>query len=377
MKQPSPFDQTPAPPSEPTPPGPQRRKAFNVLVVDDEPEIRQLLDDALSGPSLHIRQAGTLTEARGLIEHQPVDLVLVDVKLPDGCGVELADEIRRRQGGVQSIVMTGRPSLDRAVQAIRAGACDFLAKPLDLSHLNQCVGKALQRRSDQKKTDQKVRKLRKLCKKLNQARHEVTQQVDILCNDLVTAYQELAGQMKHVQVTTQFKASIEQELDLEQLLRRALEFVLQQVGPTNAVIFMPSPQGGFTTGGYINYSFDKQTADVLLSHLADVAAPRIAEAKDPLHFTEDSDIQLWLSDDSAWLANSHVIGLPCRNDGETLASLLLFRDSSEPFDSELTGMLQSVAAIFAAHLVKVINIHHRHEDDDEDEGDDEGGNVPF
>jgi DNA-binding response OmpR family regulator len=372
-----PFDNAPLPPPPPAEPGPPRRKAFNVLVVDDEPEIRQLLDDALSSPSLHIRQAGSLTEARGLMEVQPVDLVLVDVKLPDGCGVELAEEIRHRRGGVQSIVMTGRPSLDRAVQAIRAGACDFLAKPLDLSHLNKCVDKALERRSDLKRADLKVRKLRKLCKKLNQARHEVTQQVDILCNDLVTAYQELAGQMKHVQITTQFKASIEQELDLEQLLRRVLEFVLQQVGPTNAVIFMPSPSGGFTTGGYINYSFDKQTADVLLSHLADVAAPRIAEAKDPLHFTDDADIHLWLSDDSAWLANSHVIGLPCRNDGETLASVLLFRDSSEPFDSETVGMLNSVATIFASHLVKVINIHHRHEDDDEDEGEDDGGNVPF
>lgn len=367
MKSNPPSDAAAAPPPKPP-------KTFRVLVVDDEPAIRQMLDDALSGPSLRIRQAGSLGEARGVLDAEPIDLALIDVKLPDGSGVELADELRRGGRGVQSIVMTGRPSLDRAVQAIRAGACDFLAKPLDLSDLNHCVGRALERRADVKRTDSRLRKLRKLCKKLNQARHEVTQQVDILCNDLVTAYQELAGQMKHVQVTTHFKASIEQELDLEQLLRRVLEFVLQQMGPTNAVIFMPSPHGGHTTGGYINYSFDKQTADVLLGHLADVAAPRIAEAKDLLHLTEDADINLWLSDDSAWLAGSHVLALPCAHDGETLACLLLFRDSAEPYDAESIAVLSAVVTIFAAHLVKVINIHHRHEDEGEDDRDD---GVPF
>ncbi|MBI1368247.1 MAG: response regulator [Planctomycetes bacterium] len=354
----------------------KRRRRLSVLVVDDEQDIRSTVADALASSTMTIHHAASITEARAMARRHRLDLALIDLKLPDGDGMELAGELQQRSPSVHSIVMTGAPSVDSAVQAIRAGATDFLPKPFNVTDLRAGVDRALGRHRDETRAADRVKRLKNLCRKLNTARHEVTQQVDILCNDLVSAYQELAEQLKHVQATTQFQTIIDQELDLEQLLRRMLEFVLQQLGPTNAAVFLPAQVGGFTVGGYINYTFDKSAADVLLTHLADVAAPRIADRAEVIHLKDNMDINLWLSDDSAWLVDCEVIGLPCHHDGEVLACLMLFRDANEPFDDEAVATLNAIAPIFGEHLVKVINIHHRHLDPDED-ADTDPDEIPF
>jgi FixJ family two-component response regulator len=348
--------------SNKTPVTAEVHRVQSVLIVDDEPLVRQAIGDALAiGRKVRIIEAGSIAAARAAMNDQPVDLVLVDVQLPDGDGLNFAHEIHEIDDKLQSIVITGDPTLPRAVAALRAGVVDFLTKPLKLEELSACVDRALVRRADTSRMASRVRRLRRLCRKLHRARTQVSQQVDILCNDLVSAYQELSDQMRTVQLTTEFKTILEQELDMEQVLRRMLESVLRHAGSTNAVIFLPTPDKGHSVGGYINYTFDKATADVLLDHLADVAAPRITTSTEPaIHLTDDVDINLWLSDDSAWLSECHVLALPCRHEDQTMASLLLFRDAADPFSQEAIETLKLLVPVFAAHLVKVVGIHHRH-----------------
>lgn len=375
---------TPPLPTEMQPGGKTRHRPFGILIVDDDADVRDALGRALGGGPLALHEAESLVEARAIIDLEPIDLVLVDLSLPDGDGLDFAAELRGRDADLQTIVITGQPSLERAVEAIRVGAADFLSKPLNLDELNLVVAHALRRRSDSSRRHAKIRRLTHLCKKLNKARHDVTQQVDILCNDLVTAYQELAGQMRQIESVSEFKALIATELDLEQVLRSALEFVLRKVGPTNAVIFLPSQGGGWTVGGYINYTCDKESAGVLLNHMACVVAPRLAESGETLHLTDDDDSRHdWLGEQCAWLRGVHILATACRDDNdETLAVVMLFRDPNEPLDTDTRDLLTSIAPAFANHLVKVIHVHHRRnpvlDDDDEDEGDDDNmDSIPF
>lgn len=118
-----------------------------------------------------------------------------------------------------------------------------------------------------------------MCRRLNTAREQVSQQVDTLCSDLVNAYQELADHMNQVTTATEFKGLIRNELDIESLLRTTLEFVLSRSGPTNAAIFLPTTSGDYSLGAYVNYDCPKETVDVLLDHLANVVAPRFENAQ--------------------------------------------------------------------------------------------------
>jgi DNA-binding response OmpR family regulator len=356
-------------------------RRFRVLVVDPQAQFKQLLEKcAGSKPPMQVSHARTLAEARKRLAEGSVDLAVIDQSLPDGCGMELANELSRSRRITQTILITEKPSLDAAIAAIRLGAADYLVKPLDLQQVDAGVKKALTKQKVNKMHAQRVRRLRRLCKKLDQAREEVTKQVDILCNDLVTAYQELAVQMQQVVQTSEYGALIRDELGLDRLLRRTLEHVVDKAGPTNAAVFLPSNLDEYSLGGYVNYDCASESADMLLQHLADVVAPRLAEIDGPVHVEDNETLLHWLGDDAAYLLDSHVLGLACRHDGETLAVLTLFRDGGEPFTAATVELITGMGPMLGDALARVIRIHHRHLPDpfvDEDEQDTKGLDSPF
>jgi DNA-binding response OmpR family regulator len=348
---------------------------FHILIVEDDADVREAIGDAITASTRTIHHADSVAAARDLLDRQPIDLVLIDVGLPDGDGIAFAGDLQQTHPLTHAIVVTGHASVDRAVEAMRVGVVDFLSKPLNINQLNQSVGDALNRQRDHARREQRLGRLRRLCKQLNQARHEITQQVDILCNDLVTAYQELANQVQSIELTGDLRSVLTQELDLEQVLRRTLEFILQRIGPTNAVVFLPGKGGGYTVGGYVNYSFDKGSARVLLQQLAEVAGPAIAEDAEPVHLADPEALGAWLDADLPLLDGQDVLAAPCLDEDEdVLALLMLFRDAGEPFDHTHVDILAAICPVLARHLVKVIHIHHRAKDLFEEEDADD---LPF
>lgn len=339
---------------------PNAARPFRILLVDRETQVRELLSQAVESQRIMLSHAVTLEDARRKLDEQAVDLVLVDPTMPDGSGMAFAADVRRRQPLTQTIVVTGEPSLERAIEAIRLGAADFIAKPMDMEELNLCVRQAMDRAREDRRRARRNQRLRKICKKLNTAHQEVTRQVDVLCNDLVTAYQELAQQMQQVVQTSEFSNIIGEELDLEKLLRKTLEYLLQKAGPTNAAIFLPSTGDEFTLGGYVNYDCTKTSADLILAHLADVVAPKMTNRPQPVHITDNTTLAQWIGDDAAYLADSHVLAFACRHDDETLAVITLFRDQAQPYTQEVLEVCTALAPLLGDYLARVIRVHHRH-----------------
>lgn len=363
---PRPSGKTTAPAHRKTTPAtaPARRL---VLVVDADEQTAALAKRTLADAGdAHVLRAGTLAEARAVVASQAIDVALIADTLPDGEGLTLARDLAAGRRPVQVAMTAGRPSFALAVDAMRLGAINLLVKPLDGRELSDCLGTALARQQRESSHVRRLKRLRRVCKKLNTMREEVTQQVDILCNDLVNAYQELATQMTSVSQTSEFGSIIKDELDLEKVLRRTLEYLVNKAGPTNAAIFLPSSMEEFTLGGYVNYDCDADSADVLLDHMADIVAPRISEAEVegestcPLvHYTDNASLEEWIGDDAAYFEDSHVVGFACKHEGETLAVLVLFRDGSDPFTDELLDTCRAVAPALAAYLARIIRIHHR------------------
>ena len=335
------------------------RRNLRILVVDPEPETHQLVAKAIDGSSDVLKAVGT-DDALRLIEQKSIDLVLIDPTIEDGRGIELARRIREEHPLTQTIVMSGEPSMERAVEALRAGAADFMIKPVDLGDLNDRVKAALAHQSRDLQRVKRIRRLRRICKKLNTAHEEVSQQVDILCSDLVTAYQELATQIQQVMHTGEFQSILKQELDLERLLRKTLEHLLEKGGPMNAAVFLPSNIDEYALGGYVNLDCSKEAADLLLDHLADVLAPKVANCIESVHITDNDVMHRWIGDDAAYLEDAHLLAFACRHKHETLAVIAMFRDNTDPFSDELVNLCGAIAPMLGDHLAKVIRIHHRH-----------------
>jgi len=121
-----------------------RQKA---LIIDDEPDIRELLEITLGRMKLDTRSARNLKEARECLAREHYDLCLTDMRLPDGCGLELVQFIQQQYPHLPVAMITAYGSLDTAIGALKAGAFDFLTKPVDLGRLRELVNTALRLRT--------------------------------------------------------------------------------------------------------------------------------------------------------------------------------------------------------------------------------------
>ncbi|MFN2328955.1 MAG: sigma-54-dependent transcriptional regulator [Chromatocurvus sp.] len=115
-----------------------------VLVVDDEPDIRELLEITLSRMGLKTLSAANLTEAIELLAEATPDLCLTDMRLPDGNGIDLVAHIQSDYPQLPVAVITAHGSVDAAIAALKAGAFDFISKPVELENLRNLVLSALE-----------------------------------------------------------------------------------------------------------------------------------------------------------------------------------------------------------------------------------------
>ncbi|EUB85864.1 sigma-54-dependent transcriptional regulator [Pseudomonas sp. GM30] len=114
-----------------------------ILIVDDEPDIRELLEITLGRMKLDTFSARNLGEAQSLLQRNAFDLCLTDMRLPDGTGLDLVQHIQQRYPQLPVAMITAYGSLETAINALKAGAFDFLTKPVDLTRLRELVSTAL------------------------------------------------------------------------------------------------------------------------------------------------------------------------------------------------------------------------------------------
>jgi len=120
----------------------------HVLVVDDEPDIRELLDLTLSRMGLQVTTAEDLGAARRALSDDSFSFCLTDMRLPDGNGLDLVREISEKYPQLPAAVITAHGKIEDAVLALKIGAFDFVSKPVDLSILRKLVNTALKLRSE-------------------------------------------------------------------------------------------------------------------------------------------------------------------------------------------------------------------------------------
>ncbi len=116
-----------------------------ILVVDDDPDIREVLRDRLESLGYGVLTAANGKEGLEFLEKQSPQMVLLDIEMPDMNGLEVLKEIRRRENDVTVVMITAYGTIERAVQAMKEGAYDFVPKPFEPDHIALIVQKALER----------------------------------------------------------------------------------------------------------------------------------------------------------------------------------------------------------------------------------------
>ena len=118
---------------------------FRILVVDDEPAQRELVSGFLRKHGFDVVEAGGGREGVARFKHEPFDLVLTDQRMPDLSGLEVLEAVRSTSPETAVVIMTAYGTIETAVSAIRAGAADYLTKPLNLDELLHRVHRVRER----------------------------------------------------------------------------------------------------------------------------------------------------------------------------------------------------------------------------------------
>ncbi|MEJ2299008.1 MAG: sigma-54 dependent transcriptional regulator [Woeseiaceae bacterium] len=126
------------------------------LVIDDEPDICELLTLTLGRMDIRTETAMDVSGAKSLLGKHQFDICLTDMRLPDGDGLELVEWMQANAAGVPVAVITAHGNVETAVQALKLGAFDFISKPLDLGNLRTIVENALKVRRPGHAGDQKL-----------------------------------------------------------------------------------------------------------------------------------------------------------------------------------------------------------------------------
>ena len=127
------------------------------LVVDDEPDIRELLELTLGRMNIETRSAADLKHAHALLAKERFDVCLTDMRLPDGNGIDLVRHIQQHDLNIPIAVITAYGNMESAVEALKAGAFDFVSKPVDLQVLRNLIGSVLKLTGNYPERDRRSR----------------------------------------------------------------------------------------------------------------------------------------------------------------------------------------------------------------------------
>jgi hypothetical protein len=188
-------------------------------------------------------------------------------------------------------------------------------------------------------------------RRLGEARRVISKKVDLLCNDLVTAYSELSKQFDGVRHQEGFRKYIGQAHDLEQLLCHAMDWLMRQVGYSNVAIWLAGEDGEFQLGAYMKYTLAGE--NLLTEALKRVVLPT-AVRDGALHTQAKNLAARFTPQELSILGNQDLLAVNCTYLGESLATIMFFRDNKSPFTGDDQSLLRAISPIFAIALASMV-----------------------
>jgi len=323
-------------------------------------------DDAFTGSVIsRIRDAGhrcetatTLDEARTALQSGEFDLVLLEAFLESNA-LSLITEARTGCPWIRVIAWSNQPNPDATIEAIRLGATDYLHLPEGLEELPTRISQAVSQGRSHRQREKKLQRLMEACETLRASKDEMSEQVDVLCSDLASAYRNIKDQMSTVEMTTEFRTLISQELDVEDMLRTTLEYILKKIGPTNGVVHLREAEGEYGIGAFVNYEWQDRNIMPSLEKLGDLLCGPMQSEDGLMKFEDAESFAHHDGVDASLFEDAEIVSFTCNRNDTCLAIVTLFRNSSTPFTDEMAGMLDALRDILAEQLGRILRVYKR------------------
>ena len=340
-----------------------------VLLATADAGAASRIKDILAEAGHRVIEATTESSAREQLTPD-VDLLLVDAGLSPGV-LELVEDARSPHTWRKVIVWSPASDPETTISAVRSGACDYLHLPEHLEELAERVDRAVAASRTDKCRDERLSRLADACEQLRETKNEMSNQVDVLCGDLASAYTNIKDQLSLVEMMTEFRTLIGQELDVEQMLRTSLEYMLEKIGPTNGVVYLRESEGDYGIGAYVNYEWQDRNILQSLEELGAAVCHQMTGNVGLLKFDDAGEFSSCDGVEAELFESSEVVACTCMFGSEPLAVLVFFRKDTSPFTDEMAGMLDALRSVLAEQLARILRVHKRSELEWPDESFDE------
>ena len=330
----------------------------HILVATTDEAASATISEHLTTSGHRVECTTSLDATRARLESNDIDLLLVDIAI-DQKVLELVTDVRADHSWRRVIVWGPAVDSDLAIRSIRSGACDVLQLPRHLDELTTRVHRAAVNAKTDRGREERIERLAEACERLRASKNEMSDQVDVLCGDLATAWSSIKDQMSIVETTTEFRTLIGQELDVEQMLRTSLEYIMEKVGPTNGVVYLREAEGDYGVGAYVNYEWQDRNILPTLEQLGTAVCPQMLNDPGLLKFDDASDFAQCEGVDTALFADAEVVACSCPRADDCLAVLVLFRRDTTPFTDSMASVLDALRTVLAEQLGRILRVHKR------------------
>lgn len=323
------------------------KKKTRILVVDDEPAIRELLSDALSGEDLCIETAAGGYEAIDMARRNRPDLVIADLMLGDCTGLDVIDSLRNDIGDIPAIVITGVGDPEVLTEASRYRPVELMTKPLDLDRLREIIRAELARQAGYERARKRTRRLRRLARKINIERKTIQSRLDSTCADLTAAYRALSGQMSMQQMLIAYQRDLISARTDDDVFRSLFRLVVHRSGAVSGVALVCDADAELQVAGRFGVPHPD---DIEFCHA--LAQPIInAVLTDPRCMLMDAGEKADLFDHSIrrFLPGLSILAVPLIPvPGELIGLVLMYRKGEQPFTDADVTLAEMIAPPTAA-----------------------------
>lgn len=200
-----------------------------ILVVDDEPGVLQALHDTLQARDFSVTSCGSARRALEILRSEPIDIVLSDLNMPEMSGVQFLTAALQIDGDLVAVMMTGQGTIESAVSAMKAGALDYILKPLSMSNMLPVLERA-----------REIRRIRQVNKDLQRRLEERGRELEAANLELAEAQNRLRAWNEELEVrvkerTAELRAEMAERRRIEEALRlneESIRIALQSVDMT-------------------------------------------------------------------------------------------------------------------------------------------------
>ena len=322
----------------------------NVLLVDPQKQIRSDLEELITDScGCNAFSAATAVGALMRMDSQAFDLVLTDLSLPDADGKWLIEKIRRRRLGTGVIVLSEDDSAGEILEALRAGADDFLSKPLDAEKVVERVKCLLSGTHRVRSNARWRRRTASHFRRLRSRRQRLAEQVELVCRDLVGGYHSTIEQLLELQSKQDCRDAIEGQLQIKPLLATILRYLSESFkGASGAVFLTPftaararlfTTTGGGPPANIDNY--DQTLIKGIIQQTVQSGAPLLGS------YTYDFDQAKAESSDPTRLSPRSLLATGLRVNGRVVGAVVLQRRRQNPFTSQEAKLLDRVRVSLA------------------------------